>query len=319
MVYLNPYSNTHFFSFFGILLQRLLAFCSGQLPFAELASDEVQILVLIGVALSSALVGSFLVLRKMTMLANALSHTILLGIVVVYLLFHELFHLRAFFIASLVTGILTTFLTEFLTKVIRLQEDASIGLVFTSLFATGILLINLFFPNTHIGIELVMGNVDALQKNDLLLVYTTLGMNVLAFTLFFKEFKLTTFDRALSSSLGLSPTLYNYFLMVLTSATAISAFRSVGVFMVLAFFVVPVLIARLFTHTLSTLIYLSMGIGGLSALVGVALSRHIFTIFQVGLSTGGIVVCTLLLFYLIAIPFALKRRVATSALYRAVK
>ncbi len=152
--YNNPYNGQTFFGFFLTLLHRLWGFVSGDLEWRHLASDELQVVVLVGVASSSALVGTFLVLRKMTMLANALSHTILLGIVGAYLLTREtvLFqdgghggpiNIQAMLLAALVMGLVTTFLTEFLTKTARLQEDASTGIVFTSLFALGIILVTL--------------------------------------------------------------------------------------------------------------------------------------------------------------------------------
>ena len=161
-----------------------------------------------GVAISSALVGSFLILRRMTMLANSLSHTILIGIVLAYFLtFHFSPHqehdsfsiapMQMMLFAALITGFLTAFITEFLTKTARLQEDASIGLVFTTLFALGVILVTVLTRHAHIGTEAVMGNVDALQKGDIFWVYFMVGINFLFFILFFKEFKLTTFDPGL--------------------------------------------------------------------------------------------------------------------------
>ena len=148
---MNPYSGESFIGFFLTLLSRFWLLLTGNLSFSHLATDEIQILVLVGVACSTALLGCFLVLRKMTMLANSLSHTILLGIVIAYLITrdgvigsahgggYEPINLNAMLLASLLTGIATTFLTEFLTKNARLQEDASTGIVFTSLFALGII------------------------------------------------------------------------------------------------------------------------------------------------------------------------------------
>jgi len=186
--YLNPYSGQNFFGFFVVLVQRLYAFLTRQVGFADLTTDEVQMLVLMGVAVSSALVGTFLVLRRMTMLANALSHTILLGIVLTVLLLHgyamtnEFGHLginlKAMLVASLATGIVTTFATEFLTKTIGLQEDASTGVVFTTFFALGVVLVTAFTRNAHIGTEVVMGNVDALHRDDIKLVAVILLINL---------------------------------------------------------------------------------------------------------------------------------------------
>ncbi|NGX61098.1 MAG: Manganese transport system membrane protein MntB [Chlamydiae bacterium] len=304
--YLNPYTDQNFFTFFWVFAQRVWGFFSGEISFSSLSSDELQVFVLVGVSASSALVGTFLILRKMTMLANALSHTILLGIAVVYLLFASL-SFPLLLLAALATGALTTFLTDFLVRVVKLQKDASIGLVFNLLFALGILLVSLFCRNTHLGTELIMGNVDALQKSDLSLVFTILGINLSLILLLFPGYTLTTFDPKLARSFGISPTFFQYLLMVQTSFTAIGAFRAVGVIMVLSFIVAPPLTARLFTHTLSTLLWLSVGIGSLASFIGVALSRHIFTYFGVGLSTGGIVVTLLALFYILALLFTRLR------------
>jgi manganese/zinc/iron transport system permease protein len=308
--YFNPYTGKTFFSFLIELIVRFWLFIRGDLPLESLASDEIQILVLTGVAISSALVGTFLVLRKMTMLANSLSHTILVGIVIAFLmtnkdtLDHEHGHsqtinVQAMLFASLIMGLVTTFLTEILTKWARLQEDASIGIVFTSLFSIGVIAVTVLTRNAHIGIEAVMGNVDALQLDDCKLVYVVLAINIVLLSIFFKEYKITTFDAGLSRSFGISPTLFNYLLMIQVSATAIAAFRAVGVLMVLAFITGPALTARLLTHNLKRMLLLAALIGAGASVVGVALSRHILSAYGIALSTAGIVVCTILITYLV--------------------
>lgn len=319
--YFNPYSNNDFFTFFGTLVSRLFQNHS-------LVSDEIQILVLIGFAFSSALVGSFLVLKKMTMLANALSHTILLGIVLAvigekFVLNLEHFRLdldiTTMIVAALITGFFTTASTEILHKIFKLQEDASIGLVFTTLFALGIVLITLFTRNSHIGTEVVMGNVDALQIEDLGMVYWIAGLNLLIFIALFKEFKLVTFDSLFARSLGISPLIFSYLLMFQVSLTAIGGFRAVGVLMLLAFIVGPTLIAMQLTKSLKTLLFFSITIGVLVSLIGVALSRHILTVYAIPLSTGGIIVTLIFVLYLVTLCFNAvnikikqKKRVRTS-------
>ncbi len=316
--YYNPYNGQPFWGVIWILLQRIWGYMTGSLEFANLVSDEVQILVLVGVACSSALVGTFLILRKMTMLANSLSHTILLGIVIAYLITHGSalagveghsgINIQAMLIAALITGLATTFLTEFLTKVARLQEDASTGLVFTSLFALGIVLVTLLTRNAHIGTEVVMGNVDALQPEDCRLVFLILGLNFILFFVFFKEFKITTFDPALAKALGFSPIFFNYLLMMQVSATSIGAFRAVGVLMVLSFMTGPPLTARLLTHNLKHLLFLSMLLGCLASIIGVALARHYLSVYGIALSTGGLVVCVITSIYLLAMFSVSARR-----------
>lgn len=295
---MNPYSDTSFWEFFGVLGQRLSTLLTG----SPLASDELQIAVLSFVAISGALIGPFLILRKMTMLANALSHTILLGIALAFLFSPsaDLYaHLPLFMVAAILTGLATAFITEFFTSTLRLQADASTGLTFTSLFALGILLVTLLTRNAHIGTEIVMGNVDALQINDMYWAALIAGINAVITFLFFKEFTLTTFDKALAASLGFSPAIFSYLLMTQVSITVVSGFRAVGVLMVLALLTAPALTARLLTHKLKPLIFTSICIGILSAFLGVALSRHILSVYSVALSTAGVTVCVLTALFII--------------------
>lgn len=296
---MNPYTDVSFFSFFSVFFRRLFQTFPG-----GLAADEVQLFLLIGIALSGALVGTFLVLRRMTMLANALSHTILFGIVIAFLLLSKSFgplDIPILMVSALISGFLTTFSTQFLSRAVKLQEDASIGLVFTLFFALGILLITLFTRNVHIGTELVMGNTDALQISDLKLVYAVLLGNAALFTVLFRAFQTTTFDGYFAKCIGFSPLLFNYLLMVQTSLTSITTFRAVGVLMLLAFLTAPVLIARIWTHSLPKLLLFSCAVGAIASAFGVALSRHILTLYGIGLSTGGLIVCLLVAMFVFSL------------------
>lgn len=324
--YFNPYYDQDFLGFFFTFFQRLFLFITGELGFSELATDEVQVFVLMGVSCSSALIGSFLVLRRMTMLANSISHTILVGIVLAFVFTregmfsesagHDSLNIQVLLVASVIMGVITALLTEFLTKTVRLQEDASTGLVFTTLFAFGIILVTILTRNAHIGAEVVMGNVDALHFDDMKLVAIILAINSALFLFLYKEYKLTTFDPGLARALGYSTTFFNYLLMIQVSATVVGAFRAVGVIMVLCFITGPALIARLLTHNLKTLLFSAMGIGALSSLTGVAIARHVLTVYDIALSTAGVVVSTITLFYVIAILFAPERGVISRSLYR---
>ena len=290
---MNPYYHQSFFSFFHVLFKRLTTL-SG-----SLASDEIQLIVLILISMTAAILGVFLVLRKTTMLANSLSHTILLGIAVTYLCmkgvdFYQL-SLTTLLITSLMTALITTLLTEGLTRWLSLQEDASIGLVFTTLFALGIILVTLYAKNAHIGVEAIMGNVDALHRHDISRVaMVTLGVVVIV-GLFFKPLKVMTFDPILARGLSIPVTGYHYMLMLLTAVAAIAAFRAVGVFLFLSLLVGPPLMARRFTRDLFSLIVLSAFLGVLFSLGAVALSRHCLSIWGIPLSTAGIQVCLITL------------------------
>jgi len=271
-----------------------------------MASDELQIAVLGAIAVSCGLIGPFLVLKRVTMFANSLSHTILLGIAAAYLLASSLwegglFDTSTLLIGAFVAALITALFTETLIRLCRLQEDASVGLVFTALFALGITVVTLFTRDVHLGIEAVMGNADILQKGDLKLASMLVLLNLGAVVLFFKQFQLASFDRSLAQTLGIPCGFFHFLLLFLAAATCIGAFRAVGVLLVLAFLVGPFLIARLFCHRLPWLIFWSCSIGVAISAVGVALSRHLLSTCGLPLSTGGIVVVLIGFFYVIAV------------------
>lgn len=311
----NPYTDLTFWPFLLLFFQRLWERCTGTLPFNNLASDELQIFTLACIALSGAVVGTFLVLRRMTMLANALSHTILLGIVAAYLFTSMHTHTAgaaelpldptAFFFAAIATGLLTAFLTTFLSETLHLAPDTSTGLTFTSLFALGILLVTLLTRNAHIGTEIVVGNVDALETGDLYLAAVTAFCNLAIVALLYKEYTLTTFDAAFANALGIPTVFYHYLLMAQVSVTSVSGFRAVGVLMVLAMLTAPPLTARLFCNSLPRLLIAASAIGIAASIGGVALSRHLLSAYGLPLSTAGITVCLLSLVFAIAACYTL--------------
>ncbi len=307
----NPYSGKHFADFFLMLVERLMLFFQGDLPIKALVSDEIQLLVLILLGLSLSFLGVFLVLKQMTMLANALSHTILLGIVLSYLIFYPFFQqgeigssfysLKVLLVASAISGVLTTLCTQGLQHWFRLAEDASIGLVFTSFFAVGVILVTACTRNVHIGTEAIMGNIDALDVQDLSLVTWMAIGNLFVFLLGLRGWSASAFDPVFTSSIGWSVSGFRYLLMLLTAATAIAAFRAVGVLLFLAFLVGPVLIARLWARSLKKLLLGSFFVSAFCSLIAVALSRHLLTCYSLPLSTSGMVVTIFLVFYLLSL------------------
>ncbi len=321
---MNPYFGANILQFIVLFFERMALLLTGRLSLQELATDEVQVLVLSLVAIASSLIGTFLVLKKLTMLANSLSHTVLLGIVVAYLvlipfLSAEEVHAHAISVtvllfASLITGLITTVLTQALVHVLKLQEDASIGLVFTTLFALGVVLVTVFTRNTHLGIEAIMGNVDALHLHDLKLILGIALLNSVAVTLFFKEFKIITFDPAFADSIGFSQKLFTYLLMVLTSATVIGAFRAVGVLLVLAFLVGPPLTARLMTHELKKVLLYACVIGVGASFLSVAIARHLLSVHHFPISTSGLATTVLGVVYLsVVVLQSMKTKVVKKA------
>jgi manganese/zinc/iron transport system permease protein len=301
---MNPYWGQDFFSFIILFFHRMFKLLFGKIALSQLASDEIQILVLFFIGVSSALVGVFLVLKKMTMLANAISHTILLGIVISYLGMQWIagkgllvFDNKLLLLSSLVTALLTMGLTDLCKRVFKLQEDASIGLVFTFLFALGVILVTLYTRNVHLGSEAIMGNIDALHLNDLKFAFSITIVNLVIITLFFKYYQILAFDEVLAKLLCCTPLLFQYLLMLQTSVTAIGAFRAVGVFLFLIFLTAPILSARLFTKKLKGMIGYAILINFICILFSVALSRHLLSLYGIAVSTAGLTCVCSALFY----------------------
>ncbi len=298
---MSPYWQKEFFPFCALFFTRVWLLLTGKLSIHQLASDEIQVFVLMFLSGGCALIGTFLVLKKMTMLANSFSHTILVGIALAYLFIGSQPSLKVLLAASLICSLITSLLTHWLTHVIRLQEDASIGLVFTALFALGVLLVTLFTRSTHIGTEAIMGNIDALHLDDLQLALSIFLLNLFVVSIFFKQFTISAFDPGLASLLGLFPGWCTLILLFLASCTAVAAFRAVGVLLFLALLVGPVLAAHLLTHRLSRLIPLAGFFGCFASFLAVAFARHILSVSGISLSTTGLVVLFIAFLFLIAL------------------
>ncbi len=302
MFSISPYWDLDFFQFFIQLAKRIVSFDIVK----EIATDELQLLVLLLLSIPSSLLGLFLNLRRMTMLANSLSHTVLIGLVAVFLMapdkiIHGSLSISTLCIASLVSACLTVVITEGSVKVFRLQKDASIGLVFTGLFSLGIILVTLFTRNTHLGTEIIMGNIDALHPKDLQISGLVFLGNLFFLFLFFKEIYYTTFDAIHTKILGMRPALYHYMLIFLLAFTSIAAFRAMGIVLFLSFLTVPYLIMRLFHSKIIPLCLGSISIVIFASLFGVATSRHLLSVYNLPLSTSGLVVIWMTIFYLFSL------------------
>ena len=230
--------------------------------------------------MACGLVGSFLVLRRMAMLGDAISHAVLPGIALAFLLTHSR-QSMIMLIGAAAVGILTAFVVEMLHKKGRQQTDASIGVTFTALFAVGVILISLFGRYVDLDQDCVLFGEIAFVPWDTWIMNgidlgpravwslgVTLLVNLLFILLFYKELKLTTFDPVLARSMGIPTNLIHYGLMGCVALSAVAAFESVGAILVVAMLVVPAAAAYLMTERLAVMLWLSAIIGGVSAIVG---------------------------------------------------
>lgn len=245
---------------------------------------EIQLITAV-VAASCALVGSFLVLRRQSMLADAVSHAILPGIVLAFFLTESLTS-PLLLLAAAATGVVTVFLIEALERTRLVKTDAAIGLVFPALFAIGVVLVARYASDVHLDTDAVLLGDPAFSwierfapaGRDLgpLALWTMGGvllLNLAFVALLFKELKLATFDPGLAAALGFAPAVIHYALAGLVSVTAVGAFDVVGSILVVALMVAPPSAAYLLTDRLPRMVGLAVLIGVLSAVLGYAMAR----------------------------------------------
>jgi manganese/zinc/iron transport system permease protein len=239
------------------------------------------------VAVSAGLLGCFLVLRKMSMLGDAISHSVLPGIVIAVLLSGSRDPFTMILGAG-VLGLLTTFLIEYFQKKAKLQSDSAIGVTFTFLFAVGIILISLFAGFIDIDQDCVLyGEIAYVPIDTWILsngvnmgpravyILGTLLVLVIAFILsFYKQLSLTSFDPAFASAMGISTVFWHYALMSFISITTVVSFDSVGAILIINFLIGPPSIAYLLTGDLKRMLLYTIVIGIVISVFGYLLAAY---------------------------------------------
>lgn len=243
------------------------------------AQIEIQLIACL-VAIACAIPGTFLVLRKMAMISDAISHSILPGIVVGFFLTEDLNSPWLILLAA-VTGVITVILVEYIQKTGLVKEDTAIGLVFPALFSIGVILIAKNANDVHLDVDAVLLGELAFAPFDRLLVSGTdlgpkslwvigviLMITLILLVTFFKELKVSTFDKGLAATLGFSPVIMHYGLMSVASVTTVGAFDAVGAILVVALMIAPAAMAYLLTNDLKKMLFIAVVSGVISALLG---------------------------------------------------
>lgn len=240
---------------------------------------EIQLIAAL-VAMACAIPGTFLVLRKMAMISDAISHSILPGIVLGFFITQDLNSPLLILLAAL-TGVITVVMVEFIQKTGLVKADTAIGLVFPALFSIGVILIAKNANDVHLDIDAVLlgelafapfdrlevGGTDIGPKS-LWVIGTILLISISLLILFFKELKLSTFDKGLAATLGFSPMILHYGLMTVSSVTIVGAFDAVGAVLVVALIIAPAATAYLLTNDLKKMLVLACLFGVFSAIAG---------------------------------------------------
>lgn len=274
------------------------------------------LLIAITVSISCSILGSLLMLKNMAMISDAISHTILLGIVIGFYIVKDL-NSPILIVGAGLVGVITVFIVEILSSSKLLKEDSAIGIVFSLLFSIAVVLISKYSKNIHLDIDSVLLGELAFAPFNRIRILTLsipkgLAVMIIIFlinlsfvTIFFKELKISVFDKSLALVLGMRPVLIHYMLMSMTSMTAVASFEAVGSILVVAFMIGPPITAYLLTDKLDIMIILSIISGTASSIAG----YYIAVLFDI--SIAGSIVSVIGVLFSIVLMFSPDRGLVT--------
>ncbi len=296
-------------------------------PWTDYSENSFWI-VLMGFLVSGTcgLVGCFVILRRMALVGDAISHSLLPGITIAFLLTNSRDTLPMM-LGAIAAGVATVALIEAIRHSSRIKPDAAIGIVFSSLFAIGVILISAFADKIDLDAECVLyGELGFIPLQDVVMFggmeigpepvvrMAIIGLIAIGLLLsFFKEMLVTSFDPGLAASLGINPTRYQYGLTLFLSVVIVSSFESVGVVLVIAMIIFPGATAMLLTDRLPKAIWLSTLFSALYAVFGF----HLATWLEASIA-GGMTVIAGFIFGLVWIT-APDRGLLTKFAKRALK
>lgn len=222
--------------------------------------------------LTSVLVGAicgllscYVVLKRWSLLGDAISHAVLPGVAIAYLLGWP------FFIGAFITGALTSLGIGAIERHTRIKSDAAMGLMFTGAFALGIVIISKIATSTHL-MHILFGNVLGVQPANMLLTLTASMITLLVIWLAYRPLMLYTFDPQQAQALGFNTSIVHYGLILLLTLTIVASLETVGIILVVAMLITPGATAHMLTDRFATMLWLSVAVGVSSAVLGLWLS-----------------------------------------------
>lgn len=239
-------------------------------------------------------VGCFIILRSMSLMGDAISHAVLPGVAISFILGIN------FFIGAIVFGLLSSIIITYIKENSVIKGDTAIGITFSSFLALGIILIGLANSTTDL-FHILFGNILAVQDSDKHMTIIV-GLIVLTLiTIFFKELLLTSFDPVLAKSMGMRVSFYHYLLMILLTLVAVTAMQSVGTILIVALLITPAATAYLYVKSLRTMLFLSSALGAVASVLGLYIG------YTFNIAAGSSIVLTSTFMFLLAFLFSPKQ------------
>lgn len=246
------------------------------------------------VGVVAGVIGSFIILRGMSLMGDAISHAVLPGVAMSYIIGTN------YIIGASLFGLAAAGLIEYVNQKSKLKTDTAIGIVFSSFFALGIIMISKADSSTNLT-SILFGNVLSVTKNDILLT-GIVGIGVLLFVvLFYKELQLSSFDPTMAKASGLNVKAFHYALVFALTLVAVTSLQTIGTVLIVALLITPAATAYLLTNRLSSMIILSATFGAVSAVIG------LFFSYSFNYPSGATIVLTAAFFFMLAFIFSPKQ------------
>jgi manganese/zinc/iron transport system permease protein len=227
------------------------------------------------VATACGLVGNYLILRRMALVGDAISHSVLPGLAIAFLVAKTRSSL-VMFLGALGAGVVTTLLIELIHKKSRVKQDAAIGITFSSLFAIGVILISVYASKVDLDQDCVLygeiGTIIFMGPAPIVRMACVTALTIALIIVFYKELLVSSFDSGLAYSLGINAGVVHYSLMCLLSIVVVSAFESVGAILVIAMLILPGATASLLSQRLPRMLGLTVLHAALSSVLGIHLA-----------------------------------------------
>ena len=246
------------------------------------------------VGIMSGIIGSFIILRGMSLMGDAISHAVLPGVAVAYMLGINLL------LGASAFGILAALLIGVVTMKSKLKNDTAIGIVFSAFFALGFILISLAESATNLH-HILFGNVLAVSDSDLITTAIVLSVVLLFVVVFYKELLITSFDNTFAKAYGLKTQIMHYALMLILTLVTVTALQTVGIILIVAMLITPAATAYLLTNRMSHMMIVAAIFSVISSIVGLYLS------FTFNWASGPAIVLTAAIFFSLAFIFSPKQ------------
>ncbi len=257
------------------------------------------------ISLVCSVVGCFIVLRRMSFLADAIAHAMLAGVIGGYLIMKIVFgqeaHLVGMLGGAILAGIVTVAMIGFITRVSRIKQDTAIGIMYTGIFGLGALAVSIKSIGGYVHIDIthyIIGNVLAVSNQELWLLAVVSTIVLCSVILFFRPLQITSFDPVMAASIGIPVVAVDYLLTACTSLVVVSGVRVAGVILVVALIITPAASAYLLTDRLNRMVIISAAIGILGYWLG------FFLTIVMGSSPGPTIVVTMTLIFLLVLVLA---------------